>query len=160
MNQLLQSVQLALQSATQTEALAYIDKVTDFCIEQENGRVLPDWPRKSIRLLVAYHLAKDTITVVHDADGDVAGTMVWYRCNDDDGDSFFLNWEADREDGNAIFGALLFAKNTETFKEIFRSFTAKCPEVAYKKFIGLRRRAGGERRVEYPTKFFNKILNK
>ena len=160
MNQLLQSVQLALQSATQKEALAYIDKVTDFCIEQENGRVLPDWPRESIRLLVAYHMAKDTITVVHDADGDVAGTLVWYRCNDDDDNSFFLNVEPDRKDGNAIFAALLFAKDTSTFKQIIRNFVLKCPEVMYKKTIGLRRRTGGDRRVEFPTKFFNKILNK
>lgn len=160
MNPLLQSVQLALQNATQKEAIAYIDKVVDFCIEKENGRVLPDLSRECIQLLIAYHMAKDTITVVHDANENIAGTMVWYNCNDDDDDSFFLDWEADREDGNAIFGALLFAKNTETLKEIFRSFILKCPEVTYKKFIGLRRRAGGDRRVEYPAKFFNKILNK
>jgi len=40
MNPLLQSVQLALQNATQKEALVYIDKVVDFCIEKENGKVL------------------------------------------------------------------------------------------------------------------------
>ena len=160
MNPLLQSVQLALQSATQTEALAYIDKVADFCIEQENGRVLPDWPRESIRLLVAYHMAKDTITVVHDADGDVAGTMVWYRCNDDDDDSFFLNWEADREDGNAVLTALLFAKDNNTFKQIIRNFISKCPEVTYKKIMGFRYRSGVNTRVDYTFKLFNKILNK
>ncbi len=45
MNPLLQSVQLALQNATQKESLSYIDKVVEFCIEQENGKVLEDAPK-------------------------------------------------------------------------------------------------------------------
>jgi len=39
-NPLLQSVQLALQNAEQKEAIAFIDKVVDFCIKMENGKVL------------------------------------------------------------------------------------------------------------------------
>ncbi len=44
MNPLLQSVQIALQNATQKEAIAFIDKVVDFCVEHENGKVLAGWP--------------------------------------------------------------------------------------------------------------------
>ena len=51
MNPLLQSVQIALQNATQIEAIAFIDKVVDFCIEHENGRVLEGWPEELIQLL-------------------------------------------------------------------------------------------------------------
>ena len=63
MNSLLQSVQIALQNAEQKEAIAFIDKVVDFCIEKENGKVLDGWPRDLIQLLVAYHMAKDTFIV-------------------------------------------------------------------------------------------------
>jgi U3 small nucleolar ribonucleoprotein component len=160
MNPLLQSVQLALQNATQKESLSYIDKVVEFCIEQENGKVLEDAPKEYIRLLVAYNMAKDTIVVEHDENENVTGLMVWYKCNEDDGDSFFLNWEADKEDGNAIFGALLFAKDTKTFQSIFKNFISKCPEVKQKQFMGLRYRSGVKTLVKYTNKFFDKILNK
>ena len=160
MNPLLQSVQLALQNATQKESLSYIDKVVEFCIEQENGKVLEDAPKEYIRLLVAYNMAKDTIVVEHDKNKNVTGLMVWYKCNEDDGDSFFLNWEADKEDGNAIFGALLFAKDTKTFQSIFKNFISKCPEVKQKQFMGLRYRSGVKTLVKYTNKFFDKILNK
>ena len=62
-NPLLQSVQLALHNGAQAEAIGLIDKVTDFCIKHENGKVLDGWPRDLIQLLVAYHMAKDTIRI-------------------------------------------------------------------------------------------------
>lgn len=40
MNPLLQSVQLALHNGSQADAIELIDKVVDFCIEHENGKVL------------------------------------------------------------------------------------------------------------------------
>jgi hypothetical protein len=51
-NPLLQSVQLALHNGAQAEAIELIDKVVDFCIKHENGKVLDGWPRDLIQLLV------------------------------------------------------------------------------------------------------------
>ena len=89
MNPLLQSVQIALQNAEQKEAIAFIDKVVDFCIEKENGKVLDGWPRDLIQLLVAYHMAKDTFIVEQDEDGKILGVFMWYNCDEDD-DWFFV----------------------------------------------------------------------
>ena len=97
MNPLLQSVQLALQNAEQKEAIAFIDKVVDFCIEKENGKVLDGWPRDLIQLLVAYHMAKDTFIAEQDAEGNILGVFMWYNCDEEDDWFFVQNWESDKE---------------------------------------------------------------
>jgi len=158
MNPLLESVQLALQNATQKEALVYIDKVVDFCIEKENGKVLDGWPRDLIQLLVAYHMAKDTFIAEQDAEGNILGVFMWYNCDEDDDWFFVQNWEADKEDGNAIFMAFLFAEDNQTFKQMTHNFIIQCPEVMEKKLLGIRYRKGNPTRVVYSTALFNKIL--
>jgi len=154
---LLQSVQLALQNAEQKEAIAFIDKVVDFCIEHENGKVLGKWSKGMIRLLVAYHMAKDTCIVEKDEEGNITGLGMWYNCNEDDDESFIENWIADDPDGNAIFMAFLFSNTTKTFKQLTHNFINKCPGVMQKKLLGIRRRKGSAVRVEYSPKVFKKI---
>lgn len=158
MNPLLQSVQIALQNAEQKEALAFIDKVVDFCIAMENGKVLDGWPRDLIQLLVAYHMAKDTFIVEQDAEGTILGVFMWYNCDEEDDWLFVQNWEADNPDGDAIFMAFLFAIDTNTFKQLTHNFIIKCPEVMQKKLLGIRYRNSAPTRVVYSTKLFNKIL--
>ena len=158
MNPILQSVQIALQNGTQAEAITEIDKIVDFCIEHENGKVLDGWSRELIQLLVAYHMAKDTLLVERNEEGNVLGLLMWYTCDEDDDWLFIQNWTPDREDGNAVFMAFLFAEDSESFKELTRNFIFKCPEVMHKKLLGIRYRSGAPKRVEYTTKLFNKIL--
>ena len=158
MNPLLQSVQLALQNATQKEALVYIDKVVDFCIEKENGKVLDGWPRDLIQLLVSYHMAKDTFIAEQDTEGNILGVFMWYNCDEEDDWFFVQNWESDKEGGNAIFMAFLFAEDNQTFKQMTHNFIIQCPEVMEKKLLGIRYRKGNPTRVVYSTALFNKIL--
>ena len=158
MNPLLQSVQLALQNATQKEALAFIDRVVDFCIEMENGKVLDGWPRHLIKLLVAYHMAKDTIIIKQGKEGKILGVLMWYHCNEDDDWFFVKNWRSDRSNGDAIFMAFLFAMDNLTFKQITHDFIVKCPDVMHKKLLGIRYRNSAPTRVVYSTKLFKKIL--
>ena len=79
MNPLLQSVQLALQNARQKEAIDFIDEVVEFCVEHENGKVFDGWEEEMIRLMVAYHWAKQTLIVHHNADETIRGVFMWYR---------------------------------------------------------------------------------
>ena len=157
-NPLLQSVQLALHNGAQAEAIAFIDKVVDFCIAKENGKVLYGWPCDLIQLLVAYHMAKNTFIVEQDEDGKIIGVFMWYNCDEDDDWFFIQNWTPDREDGNAIFLAFIFAENNTAFKGITRQFIAMCPEFAEKKLISIRHRQGAPTRITYTPKLFNKIL--
>ena len=138
MNPLLQSVQVALQNARQEKAIDFINKVMDFCIEQENGKVLAGWPEDRMQLLIAYHAAKDTFIVEKDEEGNILGVFMWYNCDKDADWDFVQNWEADDPDGNAIFMAFLFADSTETFKKMTNDFISKCPEVTQKKLLGVR----------------------
>ena len=158
MNNLLQSVQLALHNGSQAEAIAFIDKVVDFCIKMENGKVLDGWPRDLIQLLVAYHMAKNTFIVEQNEDGKIVGVFMWYNCNEDDDWFFIQNWTPDQEDGDAIFLAFLYASDNEAFKRLTANFILKCPEVTTKKLIGIRHRQGTPTRVTYTPKLFNKIL--
>jgi hypothetical protein len=157
-NPLLQSVQLALHNGAQAEAIELIDKVVDFCIKHENGKVLDGWPRDLIQLLVAYHMAKDTILIDLEQDEEIKGVYMWYNCNEEDDWSFVQSWLPDQEDGGAIFMAFLYASNNEAFKRIAANFILKCPEVTTKKLIGIRHRQGAPTRITYTPKLFNKIL--
>jgi hypothetical protein len=157
-NPLLQSVQLALQNATQDEAMRHIEEVVDFCIEHENGRVFDDWDRNTVKLMVAYHWAKDTLLVLRDDEGNVKGVFMWYHCNESDDWEFVANWEEDRENSDSIFLAFLFAADSESFKQLTRDFLSKCPEAKEKKLLGMRYRSGFPRRITYTYKLFKKIL--
>ena len=158
MNPILQSVQVALQNGTQAEAIAEIDKIVDFCIEHENGKVLDGWSRELIQLLVAYHMAKDTLIVDYDDADNVIGMGMWYYCNEDDDWFFIQNWEPDDKDGDAIFIGFLHALDSSTFKNITRNFLFRCPDALHKKLIMMRHRGGSPTRVEHTRKLFNKIL--
>jgi hypothetical protein len=158
LNPLLQSVQLALQNATQKDALRLIDEIVEFCIKHENGKVFDEWDEKLIRLMVAYHWAKGTLTTRYDAKGNLKGVFMWYNCNESDGWEFINNWESDREEGDSIFLAFLFAEDKQAFKDLTRDFLRKCPEAMEKKLLGLRYRSEFPKRVTYTNKLFKKIL--
>jgi hypothetical protein len=140
LNPLLQSVQIALQNKTQTNAMSMMDEVVRFCEEHENGKVFDGWDHQ-------------------DELGAIKGVFMWYNCNEDDGWHFINKWQPDREDGDSIFLAFLFAKDTEAFKDLTLDFLTKCPEALEKKKLGLRYRSGFPKRVTYDNRLFKKILN-
>tara|TARA_R110000772_G_scaffold85176_1_gene179220 strand:+ start:78 stop:560 length:483 start_codon:yes stop_codon:yes gene_type:complete len=158
MNPLLQSVQVALQNAEQKEAIDFINKVVDFCIEHENGKVLAGWPEDLIQLLIAYHIAKGTFVVKQDERGEIEGLCMWYNCDEKADYSFIDNWEMDDKDAGGILIGFLHATNTEVLKEITRKGLEVCPEAMQKKLIMMRHRSGAMKRVESNYKLFNKIL--
>ena len=158
-NRLLQSVQVALENRTQKDAILAMDEVVDFCIQHENGKVFQDWDKELIRLMVAYHWAKQTLIVHYNEDTSVRGVFMWYNCNEDDGWEFINNWEADREDGDSIFLAFLFAEGKDAFKELTQDFLLRCPEALEKNKISIRYRSGFPKRVNYDNRLFKKILN-
>ena len=158
-NRLLQSVQVALENRTQRDALLAMDEVVDFCIEHENGKVFDGWDKELIRLMVAYHWAKKTIIVHYNNKDNIQGVFMWYNCNADDGWDFINNWEPDRENGDSIFLAFLFAESKDAFKQLTEDFLDRCPEALEKNKIGIRHRSGFPKRVNYDNRLFKKILN-
>lgn len=159
MNILLQSVQVALENRTQKNAILAMDEVVDFCVEHENGKVFDGWDKELIRLMVAYHWAKQTLIVHYNEDASVRSVFMWYNCNKDDGWNFINNWEPDREDGDSIFLAFLFAEGKDSFKDLTKDFINRCPEALTKNKIGLRYRNGFPKRVNYDNRLFKKIIN-
>jgi hypothetical protein len=157
MNPLLQSVILALQSGTQKEAIAEIDRVTEFCVKNEDEKVFGGWGRDIIRLLVAYHWAKGTL-LVHEKDGEVDGMFMWYRCNESDDWSFIHEWMPDRPDGDSIFMAFLHATSPRSFKELVLNFMQSEPAVFTHKLFGSRLRNGKSTRINYTPRLFQKLL--
>lgn len=157
-NPLLQSVQVALQAGHQKQFLQMVEDIVDFCIEHENGKVLEGWERETIRLLVAYHMAKETLLVSYDQDQKIDGVFMWYNCNSDDDWFMVYDWDADKPEGDAIFMAFVYAANNEAFKKLTANFMVKCPEAQTKKLLGIRYRQGSPKRVEYTPKLFQKIL--
>jgi len=159
MNPLLQSVQLALKNAEQKEALDQVDEAVEFCIKHENGKVFEGWDKELIRLMVAYHWAKKTLIVHKNEDRTIRSILMWYNCDKGDGWNFINNWEPDKEDGDSIFMAFLFAEGKDSFKELTKDFINKCPEVLTKNKIGIRYRSGFPKRMIYSNKLFKKIIN-
>lgn len=155
-NNLLSSVQVALRSGNQPEAVQWIDSIVDFCIKHENGKVFDGWEREDVQLMVAYHIAKKTLIYVHE-DGEIKGVFMWYNCNHDDNWNFVQDWTPDRPDGDSVFLAFLFSESTPYFKELTELFL-KSEDTADKRLLGIRYRNGFPKRVEYKPELFKKIL--
>lgn len=157
MNPLLDSVVAALQSGTQKEAIAQIDRVVDYLVKNESEKVFRGWGTDIIRILVAYHWAKGTL-IVHEKDGEVDGVFMWYRCNESDDWSFIHEWKPDRPDGDAIFMAFLHASSSKSFKEGVLNFIQSEPAIFTHKLFGSRVRNGKSTRIVYTPKLFQKLL--
>lgn len=157
-NAVLNAAVAALNSGMQPEFVSYVDRIVDYCIENENGKVLDGWDREALRQLVAYHQAKNTLIVLADGDSNIQGVFMWYNCNKDDQWSFVYNWDEDNPSGDAIFMAFLFASSTSAWKQMLIKFIQLEPDCLWKKLIGVRYRKGNSTRVEYTTKIFSRIL--
>lgn len=156
-NQLaLQAVQ-ALRLGKQVELANFVGEVADFCIANENGRVMNEWSRSQICDLVAYHLAKDTLIIARD-DGKVSGVAMWYHCEPGDGWDFISKWSPDKPDGGALLLAFLFAKTNKALREIGFKFIEMEPEFLVKKLLGIRHRSNKPQDVEYTPAIFTRML--
>ena len=51
-----------------------VKDIVGYCIRKENGKVFDDWDEGVITTMVAYHLAKDTISVIYE-DDEVVGVQ-------------------------------------------------------------------------------------
>lgn len=158
MNSLLDSVGLALQTSTQTEAIAQIDRVTKFCMDNESDKVFGGWGEDIIKLLVAYHWAKGTL-LVDEENGEIKGMFMWYKCNESDGWEFIHEWKEDRPDGDAIFLAFLCSVSPASFKRLVVSLLDQEPAIFTHKLFGSRVRNGASTRVNYSLKLFKKLLS-
>ena len=52
-NELLNNAVATLNDTRNLEFINFVDKVTDYCIENENGKVFDSWDRETLRQLVA-----------------------------------------------------------------------------------------------------------
>lgn len=157
-NSILNSAVAALNSGEQPKFTEFVDKVTAYCLENENGKVFKDWDRDVIRQLVAYHQAKGTLIVVANSDTEIKGVFMWYNCDSDDQWSFVYNWDEDKPKGDAIFLAFLFGSDPSAMKEMLLKFIQYEPDCLTKELLGVRYRKGNPTRIKYTTKLFSKIL--
>ena len=63
-NQLLNKAVALLYSEDCSEFTSYINKIAEYCIENENGKVFDEWNEETIRQLIAYHYIKETLVVL------------------------------------------------------------------------------------------------
>jgi hypothetical protein len=135
-----------------------VEQIVAYCLLKENGRVFEDWAKEVIESMVTYHIVKKTIITKYDDKGDIIGVLMWYNCDYNDGWDFIKNWEPDKEDGDTVFLAFLFADGVNVMKSIVLDLIAQEPDILTKKIISIRPRGGLPTRVEYSLKFFQKIL--
>lgn len=157
-NELLNSAVATLNDTRNLDFINFVDKVTDYCIENENGKVFDSWDRETLRQLVAYHQFKGTLIVLSNADREIAGVFMWYNCDKDDGWSFVLNWDEDNKEGDSIFMAFLFASSTSAWKKMALTFIEKEPDCLHKQLMGSRHRKGQPTKVYYTQKILSRIL--
>ena len=157
-NELLNQAVASLNDTRNLDLINFVDKVTDYCIENENGKVFDSWNKETLRQLVAYHQFKGTLIVLSNTDREVAGVFMWYNCDKDDGWSFVLNWDEDKKEGDSIFMAFLFASSTKAWKEMLINFIKKEPDCLHKQLMGSRHRKGQPTKVYYTQKILSRIL--
>ena len=85
---------------------------------------------------------------------------MWYNCDYTWDFSFIENWEEDKEDGDTIFMAFLFAESNDVMKELIHDFIDKEPDMLIKNLVAMREKGGYPRRVDVSKKYFSKILKK
>lgn len=157
-NELLNQAVAYLNDTRNIDLINFVDKVTDYCIENENGKVLSNWDRETIRQLVAYHHFKGTLIVLSNGEQEIAGAFMWYNCDAEADWSYIYNWVEDNNDGDAIFMAFLFASSTKAWKEMLIRWIQKEPDCLHKKLIGSRYRKGQPTKVYYTQKVFSRVL--
>ena len=157
-NELLNQAVAALNDTRNLDLINFVDKVTDYCIENENGKVFDSWDRETLRQLVAYHQFKGTLIVLSNTDREVAGVFMWYNCDKDADWSYVHNWVEDDKNGDAIFMAFLFASSTKAWKEMLINFIKKEPDCLHKQLIGSRHRKGRPTKVYYTQKVLSRVL--
>mgnify|MGYP003118400022 CR=1 FL=1 len=136
-----------------------IKDIVGYCIRKENGKVFDNWDEDIITTVVAYNLAKKTISVIYEGK-KVVGVHMWYNCNYDDQWDIITDWKEDNRNGDAIFLAFLFAENREILKKLTLDLIEKEPDVLTKKLIGIRHRHGVPTKVNLSLKYLKKILKK
>lgn len=157
-NPLLNKAVALLHLGEEPEFTSFVDKVRDYCISRENGKVFDEWNQETIRQLVAYHYLKGTLIVLADESMEIQGVFMWYNCDNDYTWNFVKNWEPDNPEGDSVFLAFLFADSTQVWKQIVFKLIEREPDVIHKKLIGCRERSGKPTRVDYPNKFLSRIL--
>jgi len=130
-----------------------------YCIRKENGKVFNGMTEDTITTMVTYHLFKKTISVIYEGE-EVVGVHMWYNCDYTDDFSFIENWEEDKEDGDTIFMAFLFAESNDVMKKLIHDFMDKEPDMLTKNLLAMRERGGYPRRLDVSRKYFTKILKK
>ena len=136
-----------------------IKKIVGYCIRKENGKVFEGMDEDTITTMVTYHFFKKTISVIYE-DEEVVGVHMWYNCNYTDDFSFIENWEEDREDGDTIFMAFLFAESNDVMKKLIHDFMDKEPDMLTKNLVAMRKKGGYPRRLDISRKYFSKILKR
>lgn len=157
-NPLLTKAVALLYSENNPEFTSYVNEVTKYCIDNENGKVFDEWNEETIKQLVAYHLLKDTLIVLADEDKKIQGVFMWYNCNNDYTWNFVKEWKEDVKNGDSIFMAFLFSSSSEALREMVLMFISKEPDVLYKKLIGVREKGGWSTRVDYNQKLLSRLL--
>jgi len=157
-NELLNLAVAALEDTTNLDFINFVDKVTDYCVENENGKVFDQWDRKTLRQLIAYHQVKGTLIVLNDSERNIAGVYMWYNSDKEDGWSFVYNWEEDKPRGDTIFMAFLFSSTTQALKKLVLKFIEKEPDCLHKSLVGSRHRHGEPTKISYKQNIFTKLL--
>lgn len=156
MNDLLQSVQVALSAGNQVERIREIKRVSNYIIK--NG-MHQNWTEEELGLLIGYHMAKGTLIVSYGKSG-VAGVMTWNHCNENEIKNVIENYRGDNEDGDSIIIDMLLTSESNAIKKICANFLFKCPQALNKKVFAFRERSSGPKLVQYTNKLFKKILEK
>lgn len=158
-NPLASSVAAVFAQNKQTQALARFREIADYCRAHENGRVLRNFIEQDmLEVLIAYHEAKGTLTVLRLPDGAICGVHMWYRCNSDWEFDDVVRWTPDDMEGDAIFMAFLYASERGALKEMVYDFLQKEPDALVKRLITSRFKGGSQQRIDRDVRYLHKIL--
>lgn len=157
-NPLAAQVAVALGSGNQPEAVARFAEIADFCRAHETGRVLANYRDGALELLIAYHEAKGTLTVIRNRAQEIVGVHLWYRCTSEIDWDWVLQWQPDEPKGDAIFMAFLFCTEPGALTEITLDLIRREPDVLVKRLITSRFKAGGQQRIDRDVRYLHKIL--
>ena len=115
------------------DLLAFVDKA------DPQNRAFLQSTTKERRLLLAYHLCKNTLLVSRDWEGGVTGVITWYQMESPWTIRQLQRWRPDDADGGEIIVSHMVAFNADARATLMEGLSSRIERFKEKSIVALRR---------------------
>ena len=137
---------------TESDFNRLVEQIADFCIENDQGRCFPGWPKPKVENFILYHFNHKSILFVK-LGGEIVGVSMWWKWKEG---TTPLDTEGDYvtpsvPDGDLYYHSDVITTNRDALPAMVRKFKARNPDWDEKDHFCMRRdkRTGALKKTKY-----------